>query len=392
MKNKSIIVEDPTQADMIVFWACGLTRQREKDSLMVIEKMKNKMKPGGRLIIWGCLPKINPEALSRIYDGPLVGPMDTGFFEKILEESVVPFDILDISGAENVLVSSLTLGLDMSHYSRFATSFIRLKENWDRLWARAGKNIRFWIRIAEGCTGHCTYCSERCAFGRIKSRPIGEIISELERGLRQGYNRISLIATDLGAYGRDIGCTFADLLEKMIHVSSEKSFKIILNQINPFYLKEMFSDFEEIFASGKIAALDCPVQSGSNRILRLMGRCYTAEEWREYMIRINREFPNIRLSTHFMVGFPTETDEDFAATLKLLDYPIFLDSIVIFRFSKRPKVYASRIPGQVLEKTKESRSKKLSQEYARMYLLNFPIRWMRGIFSTNAKFEYQESA
>jgi len=382
-KNKLTIVTDLTQADMIVFWACGLTEPRERDSLMLIRKIQNKMKPGTRLIVWGCLPKINPKSLSKIYDGPIVGSTDTSFFGNILEETVVPFDNMDIACAQPMLVLSETSGLEENDYADHLNSiFILLKQNWDRLWARARKNTKFWIRIAEGCTGRCTYCSERCAFGRIKSRPISKIISDFELGLRQGYNRIALIATDLGAYGKDIGCTLPDLLEKMVRINSKRSFKIVLNQVNPFYLKEMFSHLEEIFASGKISALNCPVQSGSNRILKLMGRPYTAEEWREYMIRINREFPDIRLSTHFMVGFPTETDEDFAATLKLLNYPIFLDSIVIFKFSGRPTVYASRMPDQVSEKTKELRSKKLSQKHAYTYALNSPIRWTRGIFCT----------
>jgi threonylcarbamoyladenosine tRNA methylthiotransferase CDKAL1 len=210
---------------------------------------------------------------------------------------------------------------------------------------------------------------------------MSQIISDLELGLRQGYNTISLISTDVGAYGRDIGCTLSDLLDKMVHINSKGNFKIVLNQVDPFYLKEMLPDLVEIFRSGKISALNCPVQSGSNRILRLMGRPYRAEEWRECMIRINSEFPSIRLSTHFMVGFPKETEEDFAATLKLLEYPLFLDSIVIFKFSARPAVYASKMSDQLSEKTKELRRRKILQKYAHAYLLNSPIRMAREVFA-----------
>lgn len=385
-------MNDPSQAETVIFWACGLTEQSEKDSLMVIRGIQKKMKPATKLIVWGCLPKINPKALSKIYDGPLIVSTDTSFLEEISEGARVPFDSLDIAGAENRLVPSITSGVNKNSCADPLTSaFIAIKQHWDRLWARAGKNMRFWIRVAAGCTGHCTYCSERCVYGRIKSRPVSKIISDLELGLRQGYNTISLIATDLGAYGRDMGCTLSDLLEKMVRIDSNGSFKIVLNQVSPFYLKEMLPDLEEIFASGRVSALNCPVQSGSNRILRLMGRPYTAEEWREIMIRINRGFPDIRLSTHFLVGFPTETEEDFAATLKLLDYPLFLDSMVIFRFSARPRVYASRMAGQVSEKTMESRSRKISQKYMQAYVLNAPIGMARGIFCPNrvhAQVEY----
>jgi MiaB/RimO family radical SAM methylthiotransferase len=362
---------------------------------MVIKSIREKMKPDTKLIVWGCLPKINPKAFSKIYDGSLVVSTDISFLKEICEGATVPFDSLDIAGAQNMLVSSVTSGLNKDSFGDPVTgAFIVMKQQWDRLWARARKNTRFWIRVASGCMGHCTYCSERCAYGRIKSRPMNKIISDLELGLRQGYNRISLIATDVGAYGRDIGCTLSDLLEKMVRIDSKGSFKIVLNQVDPFYLKEMLPDLEETFASGKISALNCPVQSGSNRILRLMGRPYTAEEWRECMIRINGEFPDIRLSTHFLVGFPGETEEDFAATLRLLDYPLFLDSTVIFKFSARPGVYASRMSGQVSEKTKESRSRKISRKYAHAYVLNSPIRMARGIFPNQVcgQVEYQARA
>jgi tRNA-2-methylthio-N6-dimethylallyladenosine synthase len=155
----------------------------------------------------------------------------------------------------------------------------------------------------------------------------------------------------------------------MIKIENKKNYKIILNQVGFLQLKKISSDMEEIFASGKIEKLDCPVQCGSNRILKLMGRRHTAEEWREYMLGVNKKFPKIQLSTQFMVGFPTETDEDFKATLQLLDRPLVLDSIYVFKFSGRPAVGASKISGQVPEETKELRYKKLWQKYAYTYAL-----------------------
>lgn len=386
IKNKSTVINDPTQADLLVFYACGLTEQKEKDSLIIIRKLKVLMKPSARLLVWGCLPKINPQSLRAIYDGPLIGPMDTNFFEGIFEKTMIPSDNMEWARAANMLIPSQTSGLYNYHHTDALTSAIfLLKQDWDRLWARARKNTLFFIRVSQGCTGHCTYCSERCAFGRIKSRPIKNIISEFKWGLQQGYNRFSLVATDLGAYGLDMGCTLFDLLEKMIEINSKRNYRIVLNQVNAFYLKKCFSDLEQILASGKIETLCCPVQSGSNRILKLMGRMHTAEEWREYMININIKFPHIRLGTQLMVGFPTETGEDFRATLKLLDYPLFLDFIYVFRFSKRPAVPAARIRGQISEKVKELRYKRLLRKHALTHIFNAANRCMRGRFSELAK-------
>jgi len=357
-----------------------LTMAREKDSLILIKRMQAKMKPQAKLIVWGCLPKINPMALSKIYSGPLVGPRDYDFFERILGKRISDSYGTNIGGSEEAYVVKEKSGLPVNNQSYFLTSgLLFFKNNWRGLCTRAAKKTKYWINIASGCTGHCTYCSEHCAFGKIKSRPVKDIISNIEIGIRQNYTLFSIFATDVGAYGRDIGCNLADLLEEIIHLEAKRSFKLILNQVNPFYLKEMAPRLEKIFESGKIAAFDCPVQSGSNRLLKLMGRPYTADEWREYMVRISTRFPNIRLSTHFMVGFPTESDQDFRATMGLLDYPLFIDKMTIFRFSARPSVSASRISNQISEDIKESRSKQLYQKYAYMYLLNSSARWINKI-------------
>jgi len=376
-KNNVTITDDLAEANMVFFWACGLTEKREKDSLAVIRDIKRKMTPTAKLVVWGCLPKINPRSLATVYDGPMIGPDDKNFFESTLERVIFPFDPMEIGWAQNKLVSIDECGqAESRHGSVFTDTLILFKEDWDRLWQRARKNTNYFIRVASGCTGRCVYCSERCAFGRVKSRPIVNIVADLERALTRGYNRFSLVATDLGAYGKDIGCTLPDLLEKMIRVDGNTNYRIILNQMNPFYLKEMFSGLERILASGRIEALDCPVQSGSERILKLMRRAHTAEEWKRFMTEITRKFPEVRLSTHFMVGFPTETEQDFQATLKLLDYPVCLDSIVVFKFSARPGVYATKIEGQITEETKELRSQKLFERYSRRYALNSGIKWM----------------
>lgn len=385
IKNEVTVLNDPREADLIVFYACGLTDQRERDSLTVINKLKNEAKASSKLIVWGCLPKINPTALSKIFSGPIIGPTDLNHFEDFLEKPRITFNDIMWAQAENMFIPTETMEKQDHHdVDAFTSAILFLKQGWERLNGRAHnahKNVRFFIRTAVGCTGRCTYCSERCAFGRIKSRPIEKIVSEFKYGLQKGYHRFSLIATDLGAYGRDIGFTLSDLLTKMIDIGNDLNYKLILNQVSPSYLIETFSDLEKIFATGKIETLNCPVQSGSDRILKLMGRTYTAREWREHMIKIKKRFPHIKLSTHFMVGFPTETDDDFNATLRLLDYPLFLNDIYIFKFSNRPHVYASLISGQVPEKCKELRYRKLMQKYARMYILNFTLKCLKHPFS-----------
>jgi MiaB/RimO family radical SAM methylthiotransferase len=378
--NGAVMVDDPAEADFVAFWACGLTKKREIDSLSLIGKIQGKMKPDSRLIVWGCLPKINSQELSKIYSGPILGPRDIGCFEGVLDTPLKNLEALDKGCSERFLISKQSSVALQKNNAQFLDSpFVVINHRWDSLCAKVKKTEPFWIRISSGCTGHCTYCSEHCAFGRVRSRPMENILADLRIGLSQGYRLFSLLGTDVGAYGKDVGLTIADLLEEIVKVDEDKSYKLVLNQVNPFYLKEMFDRLEKIFESGKIKSFDSPVQSGSDRLLKVMGRPYDAEDWREYMIRINTRFPSIRLSTHFMVGFPSESDEDFRATLRLLDYPLFLDSITVFRFSAVNKVLASRFPGQISERIKELRSRALLCKHSRMLLMNSQVRLARKI-------------
>lgn len=385
VKNGVTITDDPRQADFVIFYACGLTERKEKDSLSTCRKLSGLLKPTAKLIVWGCLPKINLEALKAIYDGPLIGPLNTKFFEGFLEKPLISVDSVGWGCAADMLVPSHTSVVSDRNTDVFTDSVSFLNRSWRKLWSRAHKRRIFFIRVSQGCTAHCTYCSERCAFGEIQSQPIETIISEFKRGLQQGYNSFSLIATDLGAYGLDKGYTLVDLLKEMIRIGGNRDYRIILNQVNPFYLERYLFELEPIFASGKIEELCCPVQSGRNRVLKLMGRKYTAEEWRKCLIEINTKFPHIRLGTQLMVGFPTETEEDFEATLKLLDYPLFLDSIYIFTFSKRPTVPIARMHEQVSEKTKDQRAERLQRKHARTQVFNAVKKFLHFRFSEVVK-------
>jgi tRNA A37 methylthiotransferase MiaB len=386
VKNGFTVTKDPNQADFVIFFACGLTNSKEKHSLMVIRRLQAQKKSTADLIVWGCLPKINPKSLADVYDGPIVGPKDLGFFESLLGKPTV--EIYDVSA--NALIPKETGGMEQvtpkPAYDPINDVFLwRLRKYADQIRLPRRKwlfdEASFFIRVAEGCTGNCTYCSERPAWGRVKSRSIPKIIEEFKMGLANGYNRFFLVAADLGSYGTDSGSSPVDLLEEIVKTGEQKDYSVIINQMNPADLKRLLPDMEDVLASGKIEALGCQVESGSNRIIELMGRKYTAEDWRESMLSINRKFPFVRLSTHIMIGFPTETDQDFEATMKLLDFPLFIDWVGFFVFSSRPTVYASRLPNQVPEKVKQLRLKKLYRKYQLMYALNVAlgnIRYLRS--------------
>jgi threonylcarbamoyladenosine tRNA methylthiotransferase MtaB len=397
---KIVKTTDPREADLIIFYACGLTETSERKSLLIIETLKSKMKSSARIVVWGCLSKQNPELLAKSYAGPILGPSDFHIFDEILKQATgVPqcADATKIPDA-NFPITGEPLDLDNSLTKpNFIKDSIRatlrgLNGYLSTLLFKANSPT-FYIRVAEGCESHCTYCSEHIAWGKVKSKPIEKIISEFEDGLQKGYTTFFLCAEDLGAYGVDIGLNACDLLKQLVNLNNDINYKIVINEMSPPYLKKMFSDFEKVFATGKIGTLGCQVESGSNRILKLMGREYKAEEWKNLMLHVNRKFPQINLTTHFMVGFPTEAEEDFKATMKLLDFPLFLQEILIFKFSPRPNIPASRLPGQIPESTKESRYKELERKFRYRYPLNMAIRYSYSLAKkSSSTSQYHESA
>jgi threonylcarbamoyladenosine tRNA methylthiotransferase MtaB len=376
--NRQIVTtSDPKEADLILFYACGLTAVKEEQSLRTIDVIKSMMKPSARLLVWGCLPKQNPESLRKEYSGPILGPTDLNFFENFLKQIANEpecSNITQIPDSNLPWKGELLQPISLMEQKMIYRLFNYFDGYLSRLFFKANSNI-FYLRVAEGCTSNCTYCSERLVWGTVKSKPLEKVISEFEGGLEKGYTNFFLCAEDFGAYGVDIGLKATDLLEGLVEAGNDKNYKITINELSPPYLKNMLPDFEKIFATGKIDTLGVQVESGSDRILKLMGRQYKAEEWRNLMLRINRDFPSINLSTHFMVGFPTETEEDFNSTMKLLDFPLLLKEILIFKFSFRPNIPAAKLPGQIPQNVIEFRARRLQRKFWYTYPLNIAIRY-----------------
>jgi MiaB/RimO family radical SAM methylthiotransferase len=384
--NKLNQTKNAKEADFIIFYACGLTQYTENKSLHIIKNLK-KMNPSSKLIVWGCLSKQNPESLAKVYDGPIIGPLDRNVFKEILGKTSISFDDIELSAPNSALKNCMETSwiIDYEDNNPLTNLISLSKQCYNKLWYKTQKKPKvYYIRVASGCTGNCTFCSERPVFGGIKSRPIDDVVSEFKMGLRQGFNRFSLLATDLGAYGKDAGSTLCDLLGKIFETNSDVNYTLILNQVEPNNLIKIYPDLREILVSGKVEGLMCPVQSGSNRILKLMGRKYTVEEWKSHILKINEEFSNIRLSTHIMIGFPTETEEDFNETKKLLDPPPFFDDITFFKYSERPTVASQHLPGQVSEDIKELRRKILLAKFKQTQTNSKRKRLGRDGFATDS--------
>jgi threonylcarbamoyladenosine tRNA methylthiotransferase CDKAL1 len=194
-------------------------------------------------------------------------------------------------------------------------------------------NVTARVKIAQGCQGSCSYCIVKLIKGPIKSRSLKEITRDVEHRIQHGAKQILLTAQDAGAYGLDSGYRLPELIEALSELKYD--FKLRIGMMNVSSIQDIIEDLLRAFKHPKIYKfLHLPVQSGSDRILEQMGRGYTVSDFKQIVARFRRAYRDITLSTDFIVGFPTETAEDFQATMQLLR-EIRPVKVNITRFSKR---------------------------------------------------------
>ena len=231
------------------------------------------------------------------------------------------------------------------------------------LYRTSGENA--WVNIMQGCNNFCSYCIVPYVRGRERSRPLKDIIQEINHIIKENkYKKITLLGQNVNSYGNDLKenefqekPTFAKLLKEIC--SLEGDFKLTFMTSHP---KDLTSDVIDVIANNDkmLKEIHLPIQSGSNKILKLMNRNYSVEKYLSIINEIKEKIPNVRLSTDIIVGFPQETDEDFNETLELLK-KVKYDNVFAFMYSKRSGTPASVMEGQVDEKVKKIRVNKVLQ-------------------------------
>jgi threonylcarbamoyladenosine tRNA methylthiotransferase CDKAL1 len=190
------------------------------------------------------------------------------------------------------------------------------------------------VQIARGCVGTCTYCLTKVARGPLKSVPEDQICNEIYAHALAGTPEIQITAQDISCWGKDIGKSLPSLLHKFDDIPGR--FMIRLGMMNPGSVKGILDDLVEAFSYRRIFKfLHLPVQSGSDSVLKRMGREYTVSDFEEIVGRFKNRYPEITLATDMIVGFPGETDEDFLQSLDLIDR-IQPNKVNITRYSARP--------------------------------------------------------
>lgn len=350
-KNRYEVVDFDDFSDVYVINTCTVTNVSDKKSRQMIRRAK-KSNPDGIVVVVGCYAQISPDEVSAIEDVDIVIGTDSrssiiSYIDDYVSGNtekpyVIVEDIMKINVFEEMSVSNITT------------------------------HTRAFIKIQEGCNQYCTYCIIPYARGRVRSRSLEHVVSEIEGLTQKGYKEFVLTGIHIGSYGLDLESTsLIDLLEAIQNIDGVM--RIRLGSIEPRLIDDAFID--------RIKPLDklcdhfhLSLQSGSDSVLKRMNRKYSAAQYDEAVQRLRSVYANPSLTTDIIVGFPGETDSEFEETLAFVD-KIGFSEVHVFQFSKREGTPAATMPDQVDQSVKKNRSERLialaassSDEYQKAFV------------------------
>jgi MiaB-like tRNA modifying enzyme len=214
------------------------------------------------------------------------------------------------------------------------------------------------VEISNGCMSECTFCQTKLAKGDLNSYRIGDIVRQVKRELADGCKEIWLSSTDNGCYGLDIGEDLSTLIDKVVQIPED--FRVRVGMMNPMFMPRIRDNLLKSFEDDKVFRfLHVPVQSGSNDVLNNMKRGHTIETFKDVVRKFRTKFGPFTISTDIIIGYPTETQENFEETITLLK-ETRPDIVNISRYSQRPGTVAAEMPQLDVAEVKR-RSKQVTE-------------------------------
>ncbi len=208
-----------------------------------------------------------------------------------------------------------------------------------------------WVNITYGCNNFCTYCIVPYVRGRERSRKLNDIVSECKELVAEGYKEITLLGQNVNSYGKDLGVDFADLISEISKIEGKFRLRYMTNHPKDLTEKLVVA----LSKSDKACkSIHLPIQAGSNRILKLMNRKYDRESYFEKVEMLRKYMPDIAITTDIMVGFPTETEQDFLDTVDVVEKVGFAGAFT-FVYSRREGTPAAKMDGQIDESVSKKR-------------------------------------
>ena len=310
-------VDSVKEADIVILNTCTVVETTEKN---MIRRMGDLKKEGKKVIVTGCMAKVQPKRIMiRLPDSIIIPPDRYGDFTDL------------VSGEYGCS--------DPVSAPRYGMSAI--------------------LPIAQGCLGNCSYCITRFARGHLRSYPEDELVEEFDRMLDDGAKEILITAQDTACYGKDIGTDLPHLIERFLERDGD--YRIRIGMMNPNYLEPIADRLLDLMKDRRVYRfLHIPVQSGSDDVLKNMRRRYTAEGFLSMVERMREKVPDISISTDMITGFPGETDEDHRKSVELIRR-LHADTVNITRFSVRPGTDAASMKGQIQGNVSKERSTELTE-------------------------------
>ena len=314
-----------TEADCIVFNTCCIREGAEQKifgNVGALKKLKQKNK---NLIIAvvGCMTqqKSSAEELKRRFPWVdiIIGTFNSDIFSEYFKKALASQKTFEVLDKEMEIIEN--------------TKFYRT----------SGYNA--WVNIMYGCNNFCSYCIVPYVRGRERSRKSEDIISEVKGLIASGYKKITLLGQNVNSYGndREEEISFAELCKKICALDGD--FRLSFMTSHP---KDFSDELIDVIASEKKMGkyVHLPVQSGNNEILNKMNRKYTIERYESIIEKLRAKIPNVVLTSDFIVGFPTETEQQFMDTYRLVER-VRYNSIFAFIYSKRKGTVAEKMEGHI---------------------------------------------
>lgn len=263
-----------------------------------------------------------------------------------------------VFGTHNIHKLPTILKTVMEKNERVIEVYNRPTEILEDIPVKRDSNIKAWVNIMLGCDKFCTYCIVPYTRGTQRSRNKDDIINEIIKLKNEGYKEVTLLGQNVNAYGKDLNIDYkmADLLEDTAKTGIDR---IRFVTSHPWDFEDKMIDVISKYPN-IMPYIHLPLQSGSERILKLMGRRYTRAEYITLFNKIKEKVKNVSITTDIIVGFPGETEEDFEETLSLVNECKF-DSAFTFIFSPREGTPASKMEDKVTIEEKENRLHRLNE-------------------------------
>ena len=290
-ENDIDIVDNIDEADVVIVNTCYVKLPTENKVVYKIQKLQKEY-PDKKIIVGGCMVEIDPEKLEK------VGPNCSWIGPHQLNKSA---DIVNATYCGEVIRES-----GFSKESKVGVPKV------------SDDSLIHIIQICEGCLGACSFCCTRFARGPLNSYPISDIVEEAKEAIENGACEIQLTAQDTAAYGRDSGEKLSDLIKEVANL--EGDFRVRVGMMHP---KNILNNVDEIIDAMKHLKvydfIHLPVQSGSDKVLSDMRRGHDIKQYLGIISKFKNEIPDLTLAVDIIVGYPTESDEDFDLTVKLLE-------------------------------------------------------------------------